>query len=1249
MADLYSSFAALAAAEQEGTQWSRAARHHPGATWSSIAIHGGGIEIGSEELAYAVAQNMMSSYVFAGLKSSGNSDLHITSTVFDEPTGLALVASTLHTLSFHGFVGVGKQTALGGMDRALMDVIYDRLTAEGFNVIPAPDEIAGANPLNICNKNKRRRGVQLEMSTDQRKAFFPNDDWSRAMRETGARTDEFWAYANVMRSLATLDDALNSSSITWLPASLMAKWNELPSTLDTSGNPDAVCFLSDQMTGDYEVEHSLDDGLPDAVTLTTGNDAGGKLSVPLLGRAGNRAVTAGWRTSTTQNGLALTAGAQASFAFPADIKWGDYVIAALTVNSQVLTITQKYEDVENDHHWDLLLTTQDGSFTTQYIYGRQYWTGLEPFTFSPSGTLNWSGIKSAVYARSTDPTVWVDIVPGNVLGAPEPSATAISAHVAPTCRLDRRGFVASVWSTSANSTAPPFTYTGPGAELAEVTVDPLKMMMASTSLSNPGNYTPTMTTTGNTAVLMMASIGLEIADRRRMDAREYFSPFNDDSPVYGFDRDTAEVTLSHNVLTSLGPTATQVFQGQMEDITIKGREAEMSALSKTRLDMDKSLTLPVVSGDRENCSIDWLATWAMARGGQYAGPSPSPYTRAWAPAYGSVHPHFASDYSYAGAIYYDADLTPTGPFSQRPPSFVTGPFVTAMYGQQTATRIEEPFINFIRLDRAKTGGLQLPYTTDTWTFAQQFVKTQSAGRLVFWIRGDAATTAPSYVVSDNDFLMKYDLFCKNAAGDFLGYVMVSLSSADRYIRVRMGADHTGSTTVVFSTIGAIPSDGAWHFVGVKWDFAAGVAVVRIDGSEISAGNYATNGDNDPSLLPNTEEGHVNAGGTYTNYFRTHLPFSDVLLEAGPQAFSRDFTDHYPTPIGKNAIMRPTYQPLSAVVETSPVQGWDLLVALASASMSAYRTNEEDVFEFLPPSYFGEIDQIVPVTITDTEVNAAELDVTQDPSKTRNAVTINFPETRVNSKYSSIMDLSSAMEIPRGLSDVVFSLDSVAAEVHGQINPMGITWQLTNLTAAQVAAPSTIPTNVHFMTVNLRQDGSDTAYQTNLTVTARIIEATASTVTVRFSNSMGKSVYLSNNGDSVPYLRLLGYGVTTTDAYVVQKDQGSITRRKDRPLDVDLDWVQDRETATGLAQLMVTNLARPRPEVEVETMGDPRRRPGQLVQLSDSQGTQAEGTWRVMSVKHMASRAKYTQLLKLVRIDPSGVWDSTDWDASIWAP
>ncbi|GGJ82101.1 hypothetical protein GCM10011583_12070 [Streptomyces camponoticapitis] len=225
MADLYPDYAALAAAETEGVDYSRTAVIPTGTTWASVAIHGGGIEAGSGEIAKEVAGTRMRFYEFAGLKTSGNVDLHITSTNFDEPTALGLIAASRRCLSFHGYTGTDgvPETAIGGLDTELVSRISLALRGAGFAVVDAPSEIAGTNPLNICNSTLSGAGVQLELSRSQRAAFFPGGDLSRAMRDSGQRTDAFYAYAAAVQSIfsgygVVAQNSINVSRYCLIPA-----------------------------------------------------------------------------------------------------------------------------------------------------------------------------------------------------------------------------------------------------------------------------------------------------------------------------------------------------------------------------------------------------------------------------------------------------------------------------------------------------------------------------------------------------------------------------------------------------------------------------------------------------------------------------------------------------------------------------------------------------------------------------------------------------------------------------------------------------------------------------------------------------------------------------------------------------------------------------------------------------------------------------------------------------------------------
>ncbi|MFE2936658.1 poly-gamma-glutamate hydrolase family protein [Streptomyces sp. NPDC059278] len=203
MADLYANYGELAAAEREGVTYSRTSVAPVGATWAAIAIHGGGIEGGSGEMAREVsaAGARMAYYEFSGLKSSNNTSLHVTSTNFDEPMAMAMVTGVRRCLSFHGYVGSGvPETAIGGLDTEMVARLTASLGRAGFLVTNAPSEIGGTDPANICNRTSTGAGVQLEMSRALRNSFFPNGENTKAVRDSGARTETFYRYASAVQA-----------------------------------------------------------------------------------------------------------------------------------------------------------------------------------------------------------------------------------------------------------------------------------------------------------------------------------------------------------------------------------------------------------------------------------------------------------------------------------------------------------------------------------------------------------------------------------------------------------------------------------------------------------------------------------------------------------------------------------------------------------------------------------------------------------------------------------------------------------------------------------------------------------------------------------------------------------------------------------------------------------------------------------------------------------------------------------------
>ncbi|MPN35617.1 hypothetical protein SDC9_183115 [bioreactor metagenome] len=138
-----------------------------------IAIHGGKIEKGTTELAYAISsRNNYSYYSYLGSRPEDNLDLHVSSDEFQEATALEMVAKSKMTLSIHGCAGQEEFTYIGGLDTELRDRMKESLTTYGFTVLDAPKHLAGISPNNIVNRNINGSGVQIELSQGLRTQFL---------------------------------------------------------------------------------------------------------------------------------------------------------------------------------------------------------------------------------------------------------------------------------------------------------------------------------------------------------------------------------------------------------------------------------------------------------------------------------------------------------------------------------------------------------------------------------------------------------------------------------------------------------------------------------------------------------------------------------------------------------------------------------------------------------------------------------------------------------------------------------------------------------------------------------------------------------------------------------------------------------------------------------------------------------------------------------------------------------------------
>jgi phage replication-related protein YjqB (UPF0714/DUF867 family) len=193
--DIYCDYAGLAAELREGIDYQIVANRRDPRV-AVIAPHGGGIELGTSEIATAIAGSEFSVYCFEGLKARGNERLHITSTRFDEPTCVRIVGQAEMVLAIHGWEGSEKVVFVGGQDQVLAERLMKALQDAGLQPRDDGDlSIAGCHSANICNRGATRRGCQVEISSGLRSEMF--EGLGRRARER--RTPLFEAFVRAAR------------------------------------------------------------------------------------------------------------------------------------------------------------------------------------------------------------------------------------------------------------------------------------------------------------------------------------------------------------------------------------------------------------------------------------------------------------------------------------------------------------------------------------------------------------------------------------------------------------------------------------------------------------------------------------------------------------------------------------------------------------------------------------------------------------------------------------------------------------------------------------------------------------------------------------------------------------------------------------------------------------------------------------------------------------------------------------------
>jgi len=722
-----------------------------------------------------------------------------------------------------------------------------------------------------------------------------------------------------------------------------------------------------------------------------------------------------------------------------------------------------------------------------------------------------------------------------------------------------------------------------------------------------------------------------VVDGVPMTAAAYWSPLRTDSPVYGHDRDVSPLTLDTGLITADGPEYVRIFTGQMTGAPVRDGVANLTGISATRIALMKPVQPPAVTDVYASTIMSsWVVSWCLHACGLYAGPRPRPGTVAYFPLHGGLWRFHDAGFpggnvtgvTITGSeLWRIVDNTPTLTNLLRTEvEWLRGPYVAAPDLYLTTAESRRAYVQQIPLGDTTYGG-----TTDV------FSQAAAAGRLEMWIRGDPAdvNTAPGG---------------SGSVSRLAGFQLTAEASGSPYVQLGVSTDRKvhaivfdGSNIRTLKSTGTLATDGEWYFVGAAFDVAADKLWVNLNGTveSSSAVMVTTN-------LPATdlwEESDVSP------YFVAYLPVSDITLASGAEANVDNFplwrSDASFAPTARLAL---TTNRLTGVLEKTPREAWKIIAELAQADLAMMRCDELDVFEYLPLGWWVRDEQQTVQALISTARNAAPFSIDEDATRIRTSIKVSYTQidapafTAAAGQFRRVFELGATsnsgdeIRIPPGATDLRVTFSTPAMYLYRTIYAdSGV------FAAAEAQTPSAT-----YITLNDSPDGTGTEYAYT-SVPPAPITITVTTwdpggATLRIVNGTGIELYLAND-ENCPVICLTGIPAVLTQRYVQVGDDGGA--RGERLLEVTAAAVQQELSARRLAQNLLANLRHPRATIGDEQSGiavvaDPRRQPGDLVAIEDTETGVGDALWRLQSVRHKGDGASHTQEVVVRRVYPIAV-------------
>jgi hypothetical protein len=680
----------------------------------------------------------------------------------------------------------------------------------------------------------------------------------------------------------------------------------------------------------------------------------------------------------------------------------------------------------------------------------------------------------------------------------------------------------------------------------------------------------------------------------------YWSTFNGSSPMSGYDRDVAPAKIEFGAIGASGAESVRVFTGQMSNLPVRTGKASAEFISNSRLLLSKLVQPPIVSRDSGGANSTWLVSWLLYQCGYYLSPPPQDGCVWWAPMHGGSAP-FIGSCPQGFTVTRQQGAVFTYPYA---PEWETGPYVLAP-ALRTGVGVDSVNIN-VRFEDGLEDGSDF------------ITQSGSKGRVQLWIKGDTIGTGlPGAGYLPFEFYV-------TAASSYT--ISVGIADADHKWFI---AINDGAKTFTYKAASALPTDGAWYFVGAAWDIAANKVWLNNNGTVTTSG-----------ASPAFVTANLPAGAPTIVGYHSWLPIAEFQLNSGTQASptTNPTWANGVTWDDDTTVVYPASVEYSVICEPVPREAWELLGEVAQANLAVLRIDELDRPCFLPRGYYTQVSTRAVVDSLDTNRHIADIGASYDPSKVRNSVRVEYQDSRLDSKLSPLLQISTIIALAPGVTTLEFALDTPG------LVPTGGTVAL--MTAGQIAAGG-LADNLNATSINASYLGVLSYATTQVVVT--ITAATAGSVTVAFNNKSTVAWYLANDATSVPFLKIVGYALRQVAGAVAEQESTSVALRGERALAVQLPGIQLRDEATHLARQLALELCSPIAVVEdAKAFGDPRRQPGDFVTIGDAKDTGISGTWQTSQVTHdFGENGDYQQTIRAREAITVGTWGVSRWGQARW--